>query len=179
MSSLENGPGHFERKKLTDIPNNKEVKDTVLENIEVSINQMKSFANTTQDVPSNGGSAGFQYSQGHIPRRYNIAKEVNLWLGNSTEKKGDWHEKDYNGICSVSQRIRLYPENLDNITLKFQHNYKDIKEVGGMVGGIMSEVKKVVELKPLKILHRYRWMGQCNSNFISVQQDFLMVLKKL
>lgn len=141
MSTTITGPNQFTRKKLEEIKG--EVNDEVLENIEVSIDKMKDYANTTTDTP--GQEKSYLFTQGHLPQRLNIAKEVNLWLGNTTASKGDWRKQDYNGICNVSQRIRLYPENLNNLTLKFNYVYKDMKQPDSLVGGIAGDVKKMVD----------------------------------
>lgn len=107
----------------------------------IDINEVKDFENTTTDVP---GNDQYLWQEGHYPERLNVAKEVNLWIGNSSESRGDWHEAAVNHMCQVSQKVRLYPENIDNIGLKYSIEVGTAKEPSPLKG-IMSKVQSTID----------------------------------
>lgn len=127
MSSNETGPKSYTRINIDSPKLCNEVNDVELEaelckgQSEAPTTSLKSFENTTTDVP---GNSTWQYSSGHLPQRLNLAKEVNMWIGSESYSRGDWRLKAVNKLCNVSQRIRLYPENIDSIQMSYKYNYE-------------------------------------------------------
>ena len=142
-SSGENGPKGYIRLSIKDKVLT-EVRDEDLITKEIDINQGKGFENTTVDVNKPGGDADFLWDQGHYPERWNLAKEVNLWIGNPTTSRGDWHKESVNKMCEVSPRIKLYTESIDNIQMKYSQEITDAQQPSPF-GSIMSEVQKTVD----------------------------------
>lgn len=141
-SSGENGPKGYTRLSIKDKVLT-ELRDEELITKENEINKDKGLQNTTIDVPRpNKGS--YLWDEGHLPERFNLAREVNLWIGNSTASRGDWHKASVNKMCEVSPRVRLYCENIDNIGLKYSQKVGAAQEFAPF-SNIMGDVKKTIE----------------------------------
>lgn len=140
-SSGANGPKGYTRldiedKKLT------EIRDDELINKEIKINLDKGFENTTVNV--NTPHTDYLWKEGHLPDRWNLAKEVNLWIGNYAESRGDWHKIGVNKMCEVSPRVRLYCDSIENIGMKYSQEVGKAEEMKP-ISGIMNDVKTVIE----------------------------------
>lgn len=140
-SSGANGPQGYTRldikdKKLT------EIRDDELINQEIKINEDKGFDNTTVnvDTPAND----YLWKEGHLPDRWNLAKEVNLWIGNYTTSRGDWHKMDTNKMCEVSPRVRLYSESISSVGMRYSQEFGDAQEMKPLAS-LMGDVKTTIE----------------------------------